>query len=337
MRPANLNTVASYTGRPCITISMNAELQANKPDYRSTELSRLADQAKFLVQEKANVPEGSELLKKLETLPKEIPLDQEGGSISVFLSDGVREILYSPWPVPQNHVQVAEHFDLRPMIEASNNRCEYELLVLNPKGIRLLHGINDKITGEVKDSHFPITSGLEGFSRHGKNKDDALAGHQALFDRLDKELIARFNKTKVRYVIAAKDAMYNRYMANARFQSLYPAHIAYRGSLSQHAMAAAAWAELLVITDKRRRQMVEMVARLAMHGQAVTSLPAILDAARNGKGDVLVIDKGAQLTEEQEELFCDIIWHVIRHKGKVLLAEAAEMVPLGSIALKLCY
>ena len=337
MRPANLNTVASYTGNPCITILMNAELQANKPGYRRTELSRLVDQARFLIQEKANVPEGSELLKKLETLPNEIPLDQEGGSISVFLSDGVGEILYSPWPVLQNHVQVAEHFDLRPMIEASNNRCEYELLVLHPKGIKLLHGINDKITGEVKDSHFALTSGPESFSRHEKNKDEALAGQQALFDRLDKELIARFNKTRVRYVIAAGGAMYNSYMANARFQSLYPAHIAYHKSLSQHAMAAAAWAELLEIADKHRRQMVEMVTRLVTQGQAVTSLPAILDAARNGNGDVLVIDKGAQLTEEQEALYCDIIWHVIRHKGKVLLAEAAELGPLGSIALKLCY
>lgn len=333
MRTTNLNSVASYTGRPCITISMNTDLQANKPDYRHTELSRLADQAKFLVQEKAGVAEGSDILQKLETLPNEIPLDQQGGSISVFLSEGVREILYSPWPVPQNHVQVAEHFDLRPMVEAGNNHCEYEILVLHHKSIRLLHGINDKITGEVRDGIFPLTPAQEG----EKDKNAELAGQQALFDRLDKELIARFNKTKVRYVVAAGREVYSSFMAKARFQSLYPAHITYTSGLSQHTMAAAAWAELMEVNDKHRRQMVEMVVRLAGQGQAVTALPEILSAARDGRGDVLVVDKGAQLTDEQEALYCDIIWHIIRHKGKVLMADASELGPLGPIALKLCY
>lgn len=336
MRPIDLNSVASYTGRPCITISMNTGLRANKPDYRYTELSRLADQAKFLVQEKADVIEDSGILQKLEALPGETPLEQETGSISIFLSDNVREILYSPWPVPQNHVQVAEHFDLRPLVEAVNNYCEYGLLVLYPKGVRLLHAVNDEITGEAKDNFFPMAPPAVEAAEGNKDKD-VQAGLDTLFDRIDKELIARFNKTRVSYVIAASHTDYNNYISKARFMSLYPAHIAFTRGLSQKALATAAWAELLAIKDKHRRQMVAMVGRLAEHGQTVTSLPQIMSAAREGRGDVLVMDKSVQLTDEQEAQYCDIIWHVIRHRGKVLMAEAGELGLPGSIALKLSY
>lgn len=335
MKSLNFSGIASCTSMPCITISMNTNTSVNEPDNHYTELSRLADQARLLVLEKTDTPEGTCVLEKLKSLPDRVPVDQESESISIFLSETLKEILYSPWPVPRNRVQVGDRFDLRPLIEISNNYCEYDLLVLHYKGVRLLHAKNHKVTGEVKNSVFPVTTGLE-FLRPSK-MPSITEGQKELFDQLDEQLIARFNKTKVRYVIAASKNIHANYIATARFHSLYLAHITFAGGLSHHALATAAWTELLYIKDKERHHMVDMVAQLAAEGKALTEIHEILAAARGGRGDVLVIDWGKKLTEEEDAVYCEIIWHVIKHKGRVVMAKTSELGSMGSIALKLCY
>ncbi|AWH86380.1 hypothetical protein HYN59_15245 [Flavobacterium album] len=327
METIDFKGIASHRGTSCVTISMNTAAPCTTPDHCATELARLAAQAGVMIQEGADLPGDTTVPEKLQLLPAEVAIHHEFGSMSIFLSEGVREVLYSPFPVPQNRVQVADRFDLRPLIEVSNNFCDYNILLLDHKGVRLLHAQNDKVLSETKDGFFPLVPG----SSPGLPKD--IPG---LFDSLDRELITRFNTSRLRYVIAASPAMYSRYMQAARFASVYPAHITLKAGHSYHNIANAAWSELLSRKDKLRAHLIAMVKDLAGTGGALTVLPDILEASQQGRGDILVVDHDAAITPEDEKIYCDIIWNVVKHRGKVLFGQAGEMGTLGSIAMKLC-
>lgn len=327
METVDFKGIASHKGTPCVTISMNTAAPCTAPDHCATELARLAAQAGFMVQERADLPEGTTVPEKLHLLPAEVAIHHEFGSMSIFLSEGIREVLYSPFPVPQNRVQVSDRFDLRPLIEVSNNFCDYNILLLHHKGVRLFHVQNDKVLSEAKDGFFPLIPG----SKTGLPKD-----LPSLFDSLDKELITRFNASRLRYVIVSSSDIYSRYMQAAHFASLYPAHITLTADHSHHTLASAAWSELLSQKDKLRAHLIAMVKELAATGGTLTALRDIVPASQQGRGDILVVDQNATLNQEEEKTYCDIIWNVVKHRGKVLFAQAGEMDTLGSIAMKLC-
>lgn len=338
MKKRIFNPVAFVRSAPCITITMNT------PGYQSdnsrflTELDRLTDQARFLVLEKYSTIPVTPILKKLNALSGQISFEDHLKSLTIYVSESTTEVLFSIWPVAHNRVQVSDRFDIRPVVAVSNNTQDYNILLLSHKEVKLLRAINDRVLNEIKQNIFPITKGLKYLVPHFKSRN---AGQEKklhdFFSNIDSELIRLYNSSGVRYIVAASGDNYERFCGAARFASLYMGHIPLSNDLTYKNLAAEAYTIIQRLQKKQRLAQVRIMEEFIAKGQALTGYREIARAAREGRGDLLIVNDYAKLPDEDEDLVCEAVWDVVSRHGEVTLAEQDEAGTIGVMALKLKY
>ncbi|KGO95084.1 hypothetical protein Q766_02985 [Flavobacterium subsaxonicum WB 4.1-42 = DSM 21790] len=338
MKNINLHTIIHATTAPCITISMNTPLCQADDTKLKVELESLLDQAKYLVLEKFNKMPLNAILEKINTLYQDIDLNSTSKSITIYLSENIKSVVKSIWPVAHNTVQVSDKFDLRPLIPIITNFKEYHILVLSRQGVKLLYARNDQVINEVKDKTFPVLEGAAYFAPGFQPLDESSQHHLDEFlNNLDKALIELYNSTGLHYVIISTATNYDRFIKAARFKSIYCAYVPLSGDHTHHTLAASAWNALLLLQKQKKESRIELMKGLIKNGRAITAKREILNAARNGKGDLLVINKDAAFNGDEEGACCEMVWNVINKKGDVILADQNEMQSIGNMALKLKY
>ncbi len=109
--------MATQKNNPCVTISLNTH--RTHPDNVQDEilLKNLLKEAEERVTKEFGKGAAAGLLKKIGTVQSEIDANFNLDSLHVFLSDSTKEIVRTPWPVPQNIVHIAQSFAVRPLIK----------------------------------------------------------------------------------------------------------------------------------------------------------------------------------------------------------------------------
>ncbi|MNK30930.1 hypothetical protein D3C87_493530 [compost metagenome] len=334
MKKKAIPSIAYISGMPCVTISMNTPLHSNNYSELEQELKRLVQKALALVLEKYGNLSLTTMREKIDKTAQQIDFSKPLKSVTLFVSENVQQVLPSLWEVPQNRVWVADYFDIRPLISVCNTSEEYFIIRLDHKHVRLYHAFNNTIVEEIKDVIYPMVIPLAVIQALKSNKMENKIS-VAFFDDMDRQLIRRYNLADMRYVIAGSPISYNRFIQHVRFRFIYAGFIPASTEMALEKLAIKSWEILLKQQKKEIRQKVALIRSLISNGNILTRYSEILDAARQGKGELLLINEDVAIKEEQGDVSCEIVWDVIKHRGKVIFTGREEMDGIAPMALKL--
>jgi hypothetical protein len=335
MKKKSIPSLAYINGMPCVTISMNTPAYKDQKQLQQ-ELLQLVNEAKLLLLNRYNGIPLNTTLDKIDAATRKVSFNGDIKSITLFISENVEEILASAWRVPQNNIWVADYFDVRPLITVHNTSEEYFILKFDRSAVHLYHASDNKIVQEIKDSDFPVDAPFPLTQRY-RITDRSYGKIDEFLTGLDKKLICRYNTTSMRYVIASCSTTYKRFIKHVRFQSIYAAYIPIRTETGIDTLVTKAWKMLLIDRKKESVRNVLIMKKLIANGEALTRYPEILSAARQGKGELLVVSEDILRKEDKGDASCEIIWDIVKHKGKVIFADREEMEDTVPMALKLKY
>jgi hypothetical protein len=358
MQKDKLEKLAIERSNPCVTISMNTP--GTFPDnHRDVNgLKKLLREAHEHVKNEFGKYPVSDLLKKIDTLEEELELNYSLASIHIFLSDSTTEIVKSSWPTLQDVVSVAENFVMKPLIKDFNRLEEYLILVLSQSEVRLLHAINDSIAGEVMREDFPFAENPHFVTDQDKASDGKQLDNKIreFFNQIDKALVKIQNRTRMNIVVICTENNWSRLMQVADKPSIYLGNVNMNfNDTAKHSVALEAWQIVHAIQEKERAKDILDMKEAARQGKVITGLSDILQAAKEGRGDLLIVDDGylqaVKMTGDYtfdlvndvtqpgvtDDITSDIAWEVISKKGRAIFTSQEEFKSLGKIALKVRY
>jgi hypothetical protein len=358
MQKDKLEKLATERNSPCVTISMNTphKLPDNQQDVIG--LKKLLKEAyEHVINEFRKYPV-SDLLLKIANMEQEIELDYSLSSIHIFLSESTTEIIKSSWPIQKNMVSVAENFVIKPLIKDFNRLEEYLILILSQAKVRLLHAINDSIAGELQDEDFPFSENPHFLLEQDKPRDGKQADNivRDFFNQVDKALVKIHNKTDMNVVVICTEHNWSRLLQVADKPTMYIGNLNTEyNAASNQSLASDAWKIVTALQEKGRAKAIQEMKDAARQGKVITGLPEILKAAKEGRGDLLIVhdnySQAVKMTGEYtfdlvtdvtrplviDDISSDIAWEVLSKKGRALFTDQEEFSSIGNIALKVRY
>jgi len=358
MRREKLEKLASEKNIPCVTISMNTHRTYPENQKDIEVLNSLLTEAKervINVYGKRNV---IELIQKIDSIENEIDINYNLDSLHLFLSNSTKEIIKSTWPTVQNTVYISENFAVKPLIKVFNRTVEYLILKLTKSEVRLLLAMNDGIVGEIKNDDFPFDNNTDDSTdtetiTNGKQAENQV---REFFNKIDKAVVRVNNKTDMKCVVISTDDNYSRLLKVADKPSVYLGwtNINYNYTTS-HSIANDAWQVVTVQQKKGRAEDIKEMQEAVSKGNVITELSEIYRAAKEGRGDLLIVNdhfhQAVRVTGEFsldlvtdltmpgviDDITSDIAWNVISKKGRAIFTTQEELKALGDIALKVRY
>jgi hypothetical protein len=358
MKKEKLEKLASEKNSPCVTISMNTHRTYPENQKDIIVLNALLTEAKERVIKEYGKRPVAELLEKMDQVEKEIDMNFNLDSLHIFLSNSTKEIVKSTWPSMQSSIHVSESFAVKPLIKVFNRTVEYMILKLTQSEVRLLLAINDGIVGEIKNDDFPFVNAVD----ESTDNETVTNGKQAenitreFFNKIDKAVVRVNNKTDMRCVVICTDDNYNRLLKVADKPSVYLGwtNINYNNT-PNHSIAHDTWQVVNVQQEKGRAEDLKEMQEAVNKGNVLTELSEIYQAAKEGRGDLLIVNdnfhqavrvtgefsldlvKDGTLPGVIDDITSDIAWNVISKKGRAIFTTQEELKSLGDIALKVRY
>jgi len=358
MQKDKLEKLASERSNPCVTISMNTphKFPDNYQDVIGIK-KLLKDAYEHVMNEFGRYPV-SDLLLKIANMEQEIELNYSLDSIHIFLSDSTTETVISSWPTLQNTVAVAENFVIKPLIKDINRLEEYLILILSQSDVRLLHAINNSIAGEIKNADFPFAENPHFLSDKDKTRDGKQFDNlvRDFFNQIDKALVKIQNKTDMKVVVVCTENNWSRLMQVADKPSIYLGNLNINYNDNEHhPVVSEAWQIVTSLQEKDRAKAIAEMKEAARNGKVLTGLPDILRAAKEGRGDLLIVNdeylQAVKMTGEYtfdlvkdvtrpgvtDDITSDIAWEVLSKKGRAMFTNQEEFKIIGNIALIVRY
>lgn len=358
MKASQLETLLHEKNGPCVSISLNTHrtFPDNQQDAIALKnLLKEAEERLLLEFEKRSI---LPLLERLTTIEKEVDEAQNLDSLHLFVSNDHYELVRSPHPVSENHVQIGPSFAIKPLIRDLNRTESYFILLVSQSGVHLYDTINNHIRGEIRNGDFPFKE-----SRHHITDSGQKSNAKAVDDQL-KEYLNQIDKAVVRaclaegkhcVVISTADT-YHKLMDVADKPEWYYGHSAINyNQLAEHTLAEQAWK----IVDQRhyalRKAAIEEMKDAVGHGKVITDLREIYNAVQEGRADLLIAhhnytqavrmggpDRFELVSDTKapgviDDITNDIARAVLEKKGRAVFTGQEELDTLGSIALKLRY
>jgi len=357
MKREKLEKLATEKNYPCVTISMNTSraYPANQKDI--IVLKTLLEEAKERVIKEFGKRPVIELIEKINHLESEIDVNYNLDSLHIFLSNSAKEIIKSTWPT-RNGVQVSESFAVKPLVKMLNRTEEYMILLLTQSVVRLLMAVNDGIVGEIKNDDFPFLNDADELADTETSSDAKQTENQTreFFNKIDKAVVRVNNKTEMKCVVISTSDNYNRFLKMADKPSIYLGW----SNLSQdnkgnYSVAKDAWQIVNAQQEKVRAVNIQEMHEAVGNGKVITELSEIYRAAKEGRGDLLIVNdnfhQAVRITDEFsldlvndvtlpdviDDITSDIAWEVISKKGRAIFTTQDELKSLGEIALKVRY
>ena len=349
MRKEKLEMLASERSFPCVTISMKTFRLKSEHQKDLAELQKLLKEAYEHVVNEFGQYEVKNLLEKIDQLETEIDVSDKLESLHLFLSDTTTEIVKSSWPISKNTVSVAENFVIKPLIKDFNRLEEYLILVLSQTDVRLLHAINDRISGEIRNDDFSFAKNPYFMTDQDKSSDGKHADNlvREFFNQIDKALVKIHHKTNMNVVVICTENNWSRLMQVADKPTIYLGNVSlnYNDTVN-HSLASEAWKVVVAI-----QEMLEA----DRHGKVITDIHEIFMAVKGGRGDLLIIHdnyhQAIKMTGQYsftlvtdvtlpgviDDIASEMAWEIISKKGRVIFTNQEEFKPLGNIALKVRY
>jgi len=357
MKREKLEVLATEKNYPCVTISMNTNrtYPANQKDI--IVLKKLLEEAKERVIKEFGKRPVIELIEKINHLESEIDVDYNLDSLHIFLSNSTKEIVKSTWPT-HDAVYVSESFAVKPLIKILNRTIDYLILILNQSEVRLLLAVNDGIVGEIKNDDFPFTKDPQDLDDIEEISNGMQAENLAreFFNKIDKALVRVNNQTDMKCVVIGTDDNYNRLLKVADKPAAYIGFTnIHHNNTANHSIAFDAWKVVNVYQKKARALDIKEMQDAVGKGLVITELSEIYRAAKEGRGDLLIVNdnfhQAVRVTDDFslelvtdvtlpgviDDITSDIAWEVISKKGRAIFTTQEEFKSLGDIALKVRY
>ncbi len=358
MKREKLEKLASEKSNPCVTISMNTSrtYPANQKD--SIVLKTLLEEAKERVIKEFGKHPVIELIGKINHLESEIDVNYNLDSLHIFLSNSTKEIVRSTWPTVGNVVHVSESFAVKPLIKMFNRTEEYLILMLTQSDVRLLMAVNDWVVSEIHNDDFPFVRAPQDIA----DTEDANNGKQAenlveeFFNTVDKAVVRVNNKTDMKCVVISTSDNYNRLLKVADKPAVYLGWTNInQQNTENHSIANDTWQVVSAQQEKLRIKDIKDMQEAVGKGNVITELSEIYRAAKEGRGDLLIVSddyhQAVRVTDEFsldlvtdvtlpgviDDITSDIAWNVISKKGRAIFTTLEEFKSLGDIALKVRY
>jgi len=358
MKREKLEKLASEKSNPCVTISMNTSraYPANQKD--SIVLKALLEEAKERVIKEFGKHPVIELIGKINQLESEIDFNYNLDSLHIFLSNSTKEIVQSTWPTIGNVVHVSESFAVKPLIKMFNRTEEYLILMLTQSDVRLLMAVNDWVVSEIHNDDFPFVRAPQDIA----DTEDASNGKQAenlveeFFNAVDKAVVRVNNKTDMKCVVISTNDNYNRLLKVADKPAVYLGWTNInQQNTTNHSIANDTWQVVNAQQEKLRIKDIKDMQEAVGKGNVITELSEIYRAAKEGRGDLLIVSddfhQAVRVTDEFsldlvmdvtlpgviDDITSDIAWNVISKKGRAIFTTLEEFKSLGDIALKVRY
>jgi hypothetical protein len=230
--------------------------------------------------------------------------------------------------------------------------------VLSQTDVRLLHAINDSISGEIKNDDFTFARNpyfLTELEKPGDGKhNDNLV--REFFNQIDKALVKIFNKTDMKVVVICTENNWSRLLQVADKPSIYFGNVNMNfNDTVNHSLAAEAWKVVVAFQEQGRAKAIQEMLEAKGHGKVITDLLDIFIAVKGGRGDLLITREGyhqaVKMTGQYsfdlttdvtlpgviDDITSDISWEVISKKGRAIFTSQDEFKSLGDIALKVRY
>jgi hypothetical protein len=358
MKREKLEKLATEKNSPCVTISLNTHRNYPENQKDSVLLKELLLEARERVIQVYGKRTVHDLIEKLDQVEKEIDMDYNLDSIHIFLSNSTKEIIKSTWPTVRNIVHVSENFAVKPLIKVFNRTAEYMILTLTKSEVRLLLAVNDGIVGEIKNDDFPFMNTQDDSTdtetiTNGKQAENLVKEY---FNKIDKALVKVNNKTDMKCVVVCTDDNYNRLMKVADKPSVYLGSTTFNYDKTlNHSIADDAWQVVKIQQKKGRANDIKEMYEAVGKGNVITELSEIYRAAKEGRGDLLIVNddfhQAVRVTGEFsldlvtdvtlpgviDDITSEIAWNVISMKGRAIFTTQDELKSLGEIALKVRY
>ena len=358
MRKEKLEMLASERSFPCVTISMKTFRLKSEHQKDLAELQKLLKEAYEHIVNEFGQYEVKNLLEKIDQLETEIDVSDKLESLHLFLSDTTTEIVKSSWPISKNAVSVAENFVIKPLIKDFNRLEEYLILVLSQTDVRLLHAINDRISGEIRNDDFSFAKNPYFMTDQDKSSDGKHADNlvREFFNQIDKALVKIHHKTNMNVVVICTENNWSRLMQVADKPTIYLGNVSlnYNDTVN-HSLASEAWKVVVAIQEESRGKAIQEMLEADRHGKVITDIHEIFMAVKGGRGDLLIIHdnyhQAIKMTGQYsftlvtdvtlpgviDDIASEMAWEVISKKGRVIFTNQEEFKPLGNIALKVRY
>ena len=358
MKREKLEKLATEKNSPCVTISLNTHRNYPENQKDSILLKELLLDARERVIQVYGKRSVSDLIEKIDQIEKEIDMDYNLDSIHIFLSNSTKEIIKSTWPTVKNIVHVSENFAVKPLIKILNRTSEYMILTLTKSEVRLLLAVNDGIVGEIKNDDFPFTKTQDDSTdtetiTNGKQAENQVKEY---FNKIDKAVVRVNNTTDMKCVVVCTEDNYNLLMKLADKPTVYLGWttINYDKTLN-HSIANDAWSVVKIQQKKGRADDIKEMQEAIGKGNVITELSEIYQAAKEGRGDLLIVNdnfhQAVRVTGEFsldlvtdltlpgviDDITSEIAWNVISMKGRAIFTTQEELKSLGDIALKVRY
>jgi hypothetical protein len=348
----------SEKSNPCVTISMNSHRTHPDNALDAILLKKLCKETEErLIAEFGKRPIAS-LLGKLQQIPSEIDENHNLNSLHIFISNDTNEIFRSTWPTNENRVQVSDSFDLNPLIKSISRSVDYLILLLSQNGAKLFKAKNDAIIVEIENEYFPFAENPH-FSTDPEQISDAKSTDNMVrefINTVDKAMVKAHNLTKLQCVVVCTEGNFSRLRQVADQPNIYLGHsnIDYNHQTTHH-LAAQAWEIVKGQQSKSEKQSIDEMKEAAGYGKAITDLLEIFRAAKEGRGELLIVHNtfsqavkmndefSFELVEDAtspnviEDITGEIAKEVLSKKGRVVFTGRDEIKSLGEIVLKVRY
>jgi len=359
MKKEKLEKLATEKNYPCVTISMNTNrtYPANQKD--SIVLKTLLEEAKERVIKEFGKRPVIELIEKINQLESEIDVNYNLDSLHIFLSNSTKEIVRSTWPTISNIVHVSENFAVKPLVKLFNRTEEYLILMLTQSDVRLLMAVNDAVEGEIKNDDFPFVNDADELDDTEAINDAKQTENQTreFFNKIDKAVVRVNNTTTMKCVVISTNDNYKRLMKVADKPTAYIGwtNINHNNTTANQSIANDAWQIVKVRQEKKRAEDIKEMQEAVGKGNVITELSEIYRAAKEGRGDLLIVSddfhQAVRVTDEFsldlvtdvtiggviDDITSQIAWDVISKKGRAIFTTQDELKSLGEIALKVRY
>ncbi len=354
-----LEKLARVRSHPCVTISLNTHRTHPDNVQDGILLKNLSHEAENRLLAEFDKRQVLPLIERIKAIPQRVDVNYNLESLHVFVGDGVEEIIRLPIRIAENGVHIADSFAIRPLIKAVNRVMEYLILVVSQSGVHLYLAVNDAIVEEVRNGEFPYPPMTNQETDKEKLSDPKRLDNlvREYLNGMDKALNRVHNQTGLRTIVVATEDNYSRLMQVADRKPIYFegfVHINYN-QLAPHKIATDAWKVISEVQRQDRAKAIEEMLEAVKEGKVITDIHEIYSAAKQGRGDLLIVHESfrlpARLTGEFtfevlddptlpdaiDDLTSDIAWEVYSKKGRVVFTEQEAFRKLGDIALKVRY
>ncbi len=358
MQKEKLEKLATEKSNPCVTISLNTHRTHPENSQDAIALRKLCDEAEErLVREFGKKPV-VQLLNKLMLIPSEINENYNLDSLHIFLSNTTKEIFKSTMPAKDDRIYISDSFALSPILKSINRTIDYLILVVSQGGVKMFKVTNDSVGSEIHNDYFPFTENPHFNTEPLKISDPKVSDNMVreFLNKVDKAVVKMYYQTNLNCVVICTDDNYSRLLQVADKPNIYVGHanIDYNNQ-SSHQIAEQAWEIIKTQQTKREQTAIDEMKEAVGYNKAVTGLSEIYKAAKEGRGDLLLVqndfsqavimtgDTSFNLIDDAtqpgvlDDITSEIAMEVISKKGRVVFTNLDEMKELGDIVLKTRY